>query len=44
MLFSRGTHEFFVLDSDVHGDIVLLLDFAKAYDTLQRPYLISTLR
>ena len=25
------------LDSDLHGAIVLLLDFAKAYDTLQRP-------
>ena len=31
------------LDSDLHGVIVLLLDFAKAYDTLQRPYLLSAL-
>ena len=31
------------LDSDLHGAIVLLLDFAKAYDTLQRPYLLSAL-
>ena len=28
------------LDSRLHGAIVLLLDFAKAYDTLQRPYLL----
>ena len=31
------------LDSRLHGAIVLLLDFAKAYDTLQRPYLRSAL-
>ena len=31
------------LDSSIHGAIVLLLDFAKAYDTLQRPYLLSAL-
>ena len=31
------------LDSDLHGSIVLLLDFAKAYDTLQRPYLLAAL-
>ena len=30
-------------DSDLHGIIVLLLDFAKAYDTLQRPFLLSAL-
>ncbi|CAI5717474.1 unnamed protein product [Peronospora effusa] len=30
-------------DSDLHGAIVLLLDFAKAYDTLQRPFLLSVL-
>ena len=29
------------LDSDQHIAIVLLLDFAKAYDTLQRSYLSS---
>ena len=27
----------------VHGAIVLLLDFAKAYDTQQRPFLLSAL-
>ena len=31
------------LDSDLHREIILLLDFAKAYDTLQRPYLLSAL-
>ena len=31
------------LDSRLHGAIVLLLDFAKAYDTLKRPYLLSAL-
>ena len=31
------------LDSGLHGAIVLFLDFAKAYDTLQRPYLLSAL-
>ena len=31
------------LDSGLHEAIVLLLDFSKAYDTLQRPYLLSAL-
>ena len=30
-------------DSDLHGAIVLFLDFAKAYDKLQRPFLLSAL-
>ena len=30
-------------DSDLYGAIVLLLDFAKSYDTLQRPFLLSAL-
>ena len=30
-------------DSNLHGAIVLLLDFAKAYDTQQRPFLLSAL-
>ena len=30
-------------DSDLHVAIALLLDFAKAYDTLQRPFLLSAL-
>ena len=30
-------------DSDTHGSILLLIDFVKAYDTLQRPYLLSAL-
>ena len=31
------------LDSEVHGVIILPLIFAKAYDTLQRAYLLSAL-
>ena len=31
-------------DSDLHKAIVSLLDFAKAYDTLQLPYLLSALK
>ena len=31
------------LDSGLHGAIFLLLDFDKAYDTLQRTYLLSAL-
>ena len=30
-------------DSDLHGAIVLLLDFAKTYDTFQRTILLSAL-
>ena len=30
-------------DSDLHGSNILLLDSAKAYGTLQRPYLLSAL-
>ena len=29
--------------SDLHGAIVLLLDFAKAYDTCQRSFLLLAL-
>ena len=32
------------LNSDLHGSIALLIDFSKAYDTLQRLYLLSALR
>lgn len=32
-----------VTDERQHGAIVLLLDFAKAYDSLQRPFLLSVL-
>ena len=31
------------LNSNLHGAIGMLLDFAKAFDTLQRPYLLSAL-
>ena len=31
-------------DSDLHEAIVLLLDFAKDFDKLQRPYLLSALK
>ena len=31
------------LASDLHGAILRLLDFAKSYDTMQRPYLLSAL-
>ena len=31
------------LDNELHGEIILLLDFAKAYDKLQRPYSLSAL-
>ena len=30
-------------DSDLHGAIVLLFNFAKAYDTLQHPFLLTAL-
>ena len=30
-------------DVELHGSVVLLLNFAKAYDTLQRPFLHSVL-
>ena len=30
-------------DPDLHGTIVLLLGLTKAYDTLQRPFLLSVL-
>ena len=31
------------VDNGLHGSIVLLLDFAKAYDTSRRPYLLLAL-
>ena len=30
-------------DEELHGSVVMLLKFAKAYDTLQRPFLLSVL-
>ena len=38
-----AVHEAVHVGSDLHGAIVILIDFEKAYDTLQRPYLLSAL-
>ena len=40
----KAVHNTTRADSDMHGDIVLLLVFAKAYDTLQHPYLLYALK
>ena len=39
----KAVHKAATLDSNIDRELVPLLDFAKVYDTFQRPYILSTL-